>query len=210
MRNVANLADQALGWKSFCVDQPLPIRSFWQTIHKNLGRRSNLHSSLPVLTMQLLLKLYNRDGDRKMEHYTPKNFMLTESVGFVLTRARNLISSEMDAALRHLDITSSQMAVLLSIRKGAAGTPFELSKLLAIDTGLMTRLIDKLEEKSLVVRSRSVVDRRVVNLALTEFGESVTAKIPEIAPRVLNVRLRNFTETEFKELNRLLRKFAGD
>jgi DNA-binding MarR family transcriptional regulator len=143
-----------------------------------------------------------------MEHYTPNNFMLTESVGFSLTRARNIITAEMDAALKHLDITSPQMGILLSIRKGTATTPFELSKLLGIDTGLMTRFLDKLEERGLVERSRSVADRRVVNLALTKDGQAVAAQIPHIAPKVLNARLRKFTKIEFNEFCRLLRKFT--
>ncbi|WP_028223011.1 MarR family winged helix-turn-helix transcriptional regulator [Paraburkholderia oxyphila] len=145
-----------------------------------------------------------------MDHYTPKNFTLTESVGFALSKARNLIASEMDTALEELGITSPQMGVLLSISVGAASTPFELSKLLGIDTGLMTRLLDKLETKGLVERSRSVEDRRVVNLALTQAGVAVAAQIPQIAPKVLNARLRKFTKAEFNELCRLLRKFAGD
>ncbi|OXI48896.1 MarR family winged helix-turn-helix transcriptional regulator [Burkholderia aenigmatica] len=145
-----------------------------------------------------------------MEHYTPKNFLLTESVGFVLAKARNLITSEMDAALKDLDITAQQMGVLLSLRSGSATTPFELSKLLGVDTGLMTRLLDKLEGKGLVERSRSVSDRRVVDLALTEAGQAVAAQIPEIAPKVLNARLRKFSKAEFDELSRLLRKFIGE
>lgn len=145
-----------------------------------------------------------------MDHYTPKNFMLTESVGFALTKARNLITSEMDAALKDLDITSTQMGILLSIRNGVATTPYGLSKLLSVDTGLMTRLLDKLEDKRLVERSRSVEDRRVVNLALTKDGEAVAAQIPQIAPQVLNARLRKFTKAEFDELRRLLGKFNGE
>ncbi|AOR66840.1 MFS transporter [Burkholderia stabilis] len=145
-----------------------------------------------------------------MEHYTPKNFLHTESVGFALAKARNLVASEMDAALKDLDITTQQMGVLLSLRVGSAATPFELSKLLGVDTGLMTRLLDKLESKGLVERSRSVSDRRVVNLALTETGQAVAAQIPEIAPKVLNARLRKFTKGEFDELCRLLRKFIGE
>ncbi|MDR3099209.1 MAG: MarR family transcriptional regulator, partial [Paraburkholderia sp.] len=93
---------------------------------------------------------------------------------------------------------------------GAAGTPFELSKLLGIDTGLMTRLLDKLEDKGLVERTRSIEDRRVVNLTLTKEGAAVAAQIPHIAPKVLNARLRKFTKAEFNELCRLLNKFAGD
>ncbi|TAM05457.1 MAG: MarR family transcriptional regulator [Paraburkholderia sp.] len=146
-----------------------------------------------------------------MEHYTTKNFMLTQSIGFLLTRARNFIVAEMDTGLKDLDVTSQQMGILLSIQQGVATTPFELSKLLGIDTGLMTRMLDKLEDtKGLLERSRSVEDRRVVNLKLTKKGEEVTARIPALAPQVLNARLRKFTKAEFAELCRLLRKFNGD
>jgi DNA-binding MarR family transcriptional regulator len=146
-----------------------------------------------------------------MDHYTNRNFTVTESVGFMLSKARNLIVTEMDAALKDLDITSQQMGILMSIQNGLAATPFELSKLLGIDTGLMTRTLDKLEAgKGLLERSRSADDRRVINLSLTKKGEEVTAQIPKIAPLVLNARLRKFTKTEFVDLCRLLSKFNGD
>jgi DNA-binding MarR family transcriptional regulator len=145
-----------------------------------------------------------------MKHYTEENYSLTQSVGFLMTKARNQLTAEMDAALKDLDITSQQMGILLSLTRGDATTPFELSKLLSIDTGLMTRMLDKLEAKQLLERARSVEDRRVVNLRLTEEGRAIAARIPEIAPQVLNERLRKFTKAEFDELYRLLRKFVGE
>ena len=145
-----------------------------------------------------------------MKHYTPQSFSLTHSVGFLLTKARNLITAEMDTALKDLDITGPQMGILLAMQRGLASTPFELSKMLSVDTGLMTRMLDKLETKGLLERSRSVDDRRVVNLALTKKGEEVAAEIPNIAPEVLNARLKKFTKAEFEELCRLLNKFNGE
>ena len=145
-----------------------------------------------------------------MKHYTPENFSLTQSVGFLLTKARNLITAEMDTALKDLDITGPQMGILLAMQRGLASTPFELSKMLSVDTGLMTRMLDKLETKGLLERSRSVDDRRVVNLVLTKKGEEIAAEIPNIAPEVLNARLKKFTKAEFEELCRLLNKFIGE
>jgi DNA-binding MarR family transcriptional regulator len=145
-----------------------------------------------------------------MKHYSPESFSLTQSVGFLLTKARNLITAEMDTALAVLDITGPQMGILLAMQRGLAATPFELSKLLSVDTGLMTRMLDKLETKGLLARSRSVDDRRVVNLALTKKGEKIAAEIPTIAPEVLNARLKKFTKAEFEELCRLLDKFIGE
>jgi len=102
------------------------------------------------------------------------------------------------------------MGILLSMRGGVTATPFELSKLLGIDTGLMTRMLDKLEDKGLLERSRSLEDRRVVNLNLTVQGEELAARLPDIVPVVLNARLKKFTKSEFKELRRLLYKFLED
>ncbi|MEM5339253.1 MarR family winged helix-turn-helix transcriptional regulator [Paraburkholderia azotifigens] len=145
-----------------------------------------------------------------MRHYTKDNFRLTESVGYQLVKARNLIVTEMDAALKDLDISSQQMGIMLMLRQKLASTPFELSKMLGIDTGLMTRMLDKLEAKGLVVRSRDEQDRRVVNLSLTKAGIAVADQIPDIAPDVLNARLKDFTKAELTELRRLLRKFVSD
>ncbi|MGX6565759.1 MarR family winged helix-turn-helix transcriptional regulator [Cupriavidus necator] len=144
-----------------------------------------------------------------MEHYRKGDFQLTHSVGFYLNRARNTLLMELDAALQDLEISGQQMGIVLSLDRGVAATPYELSKLLGIDTGLMTRMLDKLEAKGLLARSRSTSDRRVVNLTLTEKGQAVAAQIPEIVPPVLNVRLKDFTHEEFIEFRRLLIKFAG-
>lgn len=72
------------------------------------------------------------------------------------------------------------MAVgVFALFNGTAATPFELSKLLGIDTGLMTRTLNKLESKDLLRRSRNLEDRRVVNLALTAKGEGVAPVFPK-------------------------------
>jgi DNA-binding MarR family transcriptional regulator len=145
-----------------------------------------------------------------MDHYTAESFTLTESVGFAINKARNLLVAELDAALKDLDITTQQMGILMSMRGGVTQTPFELSKLLGIDTGLMTRMLDKLEAKGLLQRTRSLEDRRVVNLTLTREGAKVAQELPHIVPVVLNKRLRKFNRGEFKELLRLMNKFLEE
>ncbi|BBU32744.1 MarR family transcriptional regulator (plasmid) [Burkholderia sp. THE68] len=145
-----------------------------------------------------------------MDHYTPESFSLTKSVGFAVNKARNLLVGELDAALKDLGITTQQTGILMSMRGGVTQTPFELSKLLGIDTGLMTRMLDKLETRGLLQRTRSLEDRRVVNLTLTREGEKVADALPHIVPVVLNRRLRKFSKSEFQELRRLLDKFLED
>ena len=144
-----------------------------------------------------------------MKHYTKDNYHPTTSVGFSLMRARNELQIEMDAALKDLDITGQQMGVILGMARGMASTPFELSKLLKIDTGLMTRMLDKLEKQNILTRSPSVDDRRSVNLQLTAKGQLIAKESSKIAPEVLNQKLKNFTSAEFIEFHRLLVKFLS-
>jgi len=115
----------------------------------------------------------------------------------------------MDAALKAVDITAQQMGIIMYVGRGVVNTPFELSKLLEIDSGLMTRMLDKLEKADFLVRTRSVDDRRIVHLQLTEKGLLLTREIPKIAPEVLNERLKDFSQEEFTELQRLLQKFVN-
>ena len=142
-----------------------------------------------------------------MKPYTKDNLGKTRSIGFSINKARNLLIAEMDLAMKELDISSQQMGIVFALFNGTAATPFELSKLLGIDTGLMTRTLDKLESKDILRRSRNLEDRRVVNLALTAKGEGVATRIPEIVPGVLNARLKSFSKAEFDEFRRLLDKF---
>jgi DNA-binding MarR family transcriptional regulator len=107
-------------------------------------------------------------------------------------------------------VTSSQVGALLLLARGRAGSPAELSKLLRVNAGFMTRMLDGLENKGLLQRSRSREDRRVVNLTLTKAGHAIAARTAEIAPTVLNGRLSRLSRQEFDVLDRLLCKLLGE
>lgn len=143
-----------------------------------------------------------------MKHYNRDNFQVTKSIGFMLNRARNVAALTLDGALKPLDITVQQMGILLLVAGGIANTPYELSTLLGIDTGLMTRTLDKLTQKGLLTRHHSTEDRRVVNIELTPTGEDMADKIPDLAVEALNRRVQHFSKAEFEEFLRLLNKFT--
>jgi len=145
-----------------------------------------------------------------MKHYTPENYDPRTSIGLALNKARNRLTADLDTVLRDFDVTPPQMGVLLVLLRGIASTPYEASRILDIDSGLMTRMLDKMERQDLLQRSRSAEDRRVVNLQLTRHGKHVAGDIVKRVPNVLNGRLKDFTAAEFHEFHRLLTKFIGD
>ena len=129
-----------------------------------------------------------------------------QSIVFALSKARHLLTAEMDVALAGTGVTSSQVGTLLLLLQDMTHTSAGLSRLLRIDSGFVTRTVDRLEKQGLVRRTRDSEDRRVVSLTLTEAGRDVATRIAELAPAMLNRRLAGFTQLEFATLCRLLNK----
>lgn len=143
-----------------------------------------------------------------MNHSFDGVFLPVQGIVFALSKARNLIMADMDVALSGTGVTSSQVSTLLLLSWGMAHTSMRLSRLLGVDPGFVTRLVDRLERQGFVRRARDSQDRRVVNLTLTDAGRDAAKRIAEIAPAVLNRRLSGFTPLEFATLCSLLGKLA--
>ena len=139
----------------------------------------------------------------RVESYTPG-----ESVGYLMRGAWQSLLKNIDAEMQPLDLTGMQWGPLLLIAKGCCDTVATCARASYSDSGAMTRMLDRLEAKGLLCRVRSVIDRRVVNLALTETGEEITQQIPARLVKVLNQHLQGFSEDEFELFKNMLRRFA--
>jgi len=92
------------------------------------------------------------------------------SIGYLLTTVRTRMLQEMDAALNPHGLTGAQFTILRRVAENSAHTAADLCRLLQYDTGSMTRMLDRLEEKGVIGRERCPDDRRVVNIRLTTSG----------------------------------------
>ncbi|BAL23844.1 MarR family winged helix-turn-helix transcriptional regulator [Azoarcus sp. KH32C] len=142
--------------------------------------------------------------------YTPENWTMDESVGYLLTQVRGRMVAAIDAELAPLDITWAQWGILLQLANGKAETAAELCRNSGCDTGSMTRMLDRLEQKGLMRRERSAEDRRVVHLRMTEAGKELYPQLPEIALKVLNRHLRGFTRSELELFKGFLRRMIAN
>src|SRR5436853_1089858 len=86
----------------------------------------------------------------------------------------SLISyKKLESDLEKLDLTSPQFYVLATIGY-AGGLPFgEIGEKMMVTVSNLTGIVDRLEEKKLVVRERDARDRRVVRVTLTDKGLKV-------------------------------------
>ncbi|MFA5170480.1 MAG: MarR family transcriptional regulator [Sulfuriferula sp.] len=144
----------------------------------------------------------------QQDFYTEENYTPGESVGYLMRGAWQSLLKNIDAEMQTLDLTGMQWGPLLLIAKGCCDTVATCARASYSDSGAMTRMLDRLEAKGLLCRVRSVTDRRVVNLALTETGQEITQQIPAHLIKVLNQHLHGFSEAEFELFKNMLRRFT--
>lgn len=142
--------------------------------------------------------------------YKADEIHLESSLGYYLSKARNVLVERTDRAVKPLGLTAQQIGVILMLFSGRASTPFELSRVMSYDSGSMTRLLDRLEKKGFVVRTRSDADRRMVKLELTTQGQAAAQQLPGLGAAVLNEQLRGFSNADLATLIDLLGRFIAN
>jgi DNA-binding MarR family transcriptional regulator len=70
----------------------------------------------------------------------------------------------------------------------------------------MTRMLDRLEQKELLVRTRSEADRRQVRLVLTDSGKEIADLLSEIGAKAMNEMVGVLEDSELAMLEKLLTK----
>jgi len=126
------------------------------------------------------------------------------AVGHLVGRARSALLTGLDSELAPFGLTGAQYAVLKYVADGTADTAADLCRTMHYDTGSMTRMLDRLEEKSVLRRERCTEDRRVVFLRITESGNELLPQLREAALHVLARHLRGFSPEESANLKQYL------
>lgn len=144
------------------------------------------------------------------EFYQPGNYKRSESLGWLLHRARQLMTQQIDQRLVQQGLTHAQWLPLFLLRMSGPSSVASLVRELDTDAGAMTRLLDRLEAKGLCLRQRCTDDRRVVTVALTEEGQRVTAELPAVLSDVFNDHLKGFSSEEWRLLLSLLQRLIGN
>jgi len=114
------------------------------------------------------------------------------------------LTRRVDAHMQPLELTGMQWEPLMLVWLKRADTVAALARVSQVGVPSMTRMLDRLEQKDLLRRERSALDRRVVNLHLTPKGRKVANKIWPIVVEGMNVHLEGFKKEELNQLNDLL------
>lgn len=111
-----------------------------------------------------------------------------------LRRTIQALNEHYKTAERESGMTSPQLWAIKLIAAGAPIKVSELARRMILHPATVVGIVDRLEIKGLVVRTRSTEDRRVVELDLTPKGREFVAKAPEPAQDMLIKGLEALSE----------------
>lgn len=109
--------------------------------------------------------------------------------------------------LDELELTYTQYLVMLVLWEKQSLTSKELGQMLYLDSGTLTPVLKKIEEKGLLSRQRSGDDERNLIVSISEAGDALkhhAAHVPQSLASCVKL-----DADEARELYRLLYKFLG-
>lgn len=109
-------------------------------------------------------------------------------------------------ALHGDKLTGHEYLILRLLSQNQPQMMSQLAKEFGVTASYTTIVVDKLLQKGYVNRERSKRDRRIVELTVTESGESVIKELDKIRRDYLHKAFENLTDEQLKTLNSLVSK----
>ena len=144
--------------------------------------------------------------------YDSATYQPGKSIGAMLSRVKAEMLAALDRELAAdkrlapLEMSAAQYIIIANLAGPEPKSASDLCKGISYDAGAMTRMLDRLEAKGLIRRSRSAQDRRLMHLELTEEGRTAYPRMREMSMQVANRFLHGFTKAEARQLEGFLHR----
>ena len=126
-------------------------------------------------------------------------------IGFHLREAYRAFSRNFHARLARHGVTHAQFMMLWLLSQAGSLTSLELSRRAGIQKASATSVINALKNRRLIRGDQDSVDRRKINLNLTEAGVALTEELLACAAAANADARIGLTDNELETLLRLLR-----
>jgi len=134
---------------------------------------------------------------------------LEQCINFVLTRAQQAVLQLFKAELAPYGVTPVQYGVLRCLWDENGQTVKQLADRLALDSSTMTGILDRMEQKGLIVKQPDPRDRRALQIMLTERGQSLKEPLTAVIEEANRKAMQSLTDAEKASLRELLQKLEG-
>ena len=135
-----------------------------------------------------------------MSFYDTVPFSPESSIGYLSRRFYQAQVAALEPIFTAEGITMTHWSALVFVMTRGTTTGIEVARDLAYDKGAVTRLLDTLEARRLITRTRDTADRRCVNLALTEEGRTVALRCKEQVTARWNAWLEEWAPDDVHQL----------
>ena len=132
---------------------------------------------------------------------------LNDQICFPLYALTRKVTGHYQPLLEQLDLTYPQYLVMLLLWETDHMNVKELGCRLQLDSGTLTPMLKRLEEKDVLTRNRSRADERMVEISLTEKGKEMKKQAIDI-PGKLRCSL-DVEDADLIQLRALLVKVLG-
>lgn len=88
--------------------------------------------------------------------------------------------------LDKLDLTYPQYLVMLVLWEEGHQTVSQLGEKLKLDSGTLTPLLKRMQQKDLIGRDRSRADERIVNISITEKGQKLKTEAEKMPQELID------------------------
>lgn len=143
------------------------------------------------------------------------SYSLDEAIGFVAERTVRALRRALKNAFRAhgLDITPYQFIVLYRLWEEEGISQVDLARRTVVDMPTLTRMLDVLERRELLYRSKDTDDRRRSRLFLTAAGRNLQGSLPRVAAEHLARATEGIPRAELEKaletLHRVRRNLEG-
>jgi len=104
------------------------------------------------------------------------------------------------------DITIDNFAILSRLWKQDNLSQQQLCELTCKNKSNLTRILDTMEKKDMIIRKPNLTDRRSFSIALTNYSHSLKDSLTLIAQEYSNKIFDTITETDIENLNHIFSK----
>ena len=94
------------------------------------------------------------------------------------------------------NVSGPQLSCLLALKENGAMTSAKLAQKVFLSPSTIVGIIDRLEEKRLVLRQRDNKDRRLIHISITMAGEELIAAAPSLLQDTLSNALLELPDSE--------------
>lgn len=142
----------------------------------------------------------------------PSSAYSGSALGLLVRQVRDSMLTKMQrelAASGH-DLTFSQYVTIKKLAEDSLPKVTELACIAEVNPGAMTRLLDNLEARGLIVRITHPTDRRALNIHLTDAGRAVWHDIDKCGQRVRDAAFASLDEAQRLQLIHLLEQVRNN